>query len=190
MNMSLKSARPESSTYSTSSRMASAAARSRSDRAAIFEPSPATLPAETIRVSGSFGTRPMRTALAGREVGAEAAREQHLGDIVGGDAELAHEDHPAGRDRGLRELQLAHVALGEVDRVLGLLAAPGEHEHALLAHLDEPLGEHRVRLGGGLVGDEAAGVVEQAARDQLGDGVDEPRAAHADRVGVADHLEA
>src|SRR5206468_1155272 len=64
MNRSLKSARPESSTYSTSSRMAFAAARSVTESAAIFAPSPATLPAETIRASGSFGTRPIRTALA------------------------------------------------------------------------------------------------------------------------------
>ena len=56
--------RPESSTYSTSSRIACAAARSVTESAAIFAPSPATLPAETIRASGSFGTRPIFTALA------------------------------------------------------------------------------------------------------------------------------
>src|SRR6185312_1012792 len=65
MNASLKSARPESSTYSTSSRIERASARSRSDRAAIFAPSPATLPAETIRGSASLGTSPMRIALTG-----------------------------------------------------------------------------------------------------------------------------
>src|SRR5947209_3426160 len=65
MNRSLKSERPESSTYSTSSSTACAAARSCTDSAAIFAPSPATLPAETIRVSGSFGTSPILTALAG-----------------------------------------------------------------------------------------------------------------------------
>ena len=32
---------------------------------AIFAPSPATLPAETMRSTGSFGTRPIRTAQAG-----------------------------------------------------------------------------------------------------------------------------
>src|SRR5438105_7576928 len=63
-NRSLKSARPESSTYSTSSSTAFAAARSVTERAAIFAPSPATFPAETMRVSGSFGTRPIFTALA------------------------------------------------------------------------------------------------------------------------------
>src|SRR2546428_566113 len=65
MNRSLRSARPESSTYSTSSSTAWAAARSCTDSATIFAPSPATFPAETMRVSGSFGTRPILTALAG-----------------------------------------------------------------------------------------------------------------------------
>ena len=65
MNRSLKSVRPESSTYSTSSSTAAAAARSVIESAAIFAPSPATLPAATIRVSGSAGTSPIRTALAG-----------------------------------------------------------------------------------------------------------------------------
>src|SRR5262249_27706610 len=65
MKRSLKSARPESSTYSTSSRIALAAARSVTDSATIFAPSPATFPAATIRGSASFGTSPIRTALAG-----------------------------------------------------------------------------------------------------------------------------
>ena len=39
-----------------------APARSRTESSAIFAPSPATLPAATIRSTGSFGTRPMRTA--------------------------------------------------------------------------------------------------------------------------------
>src|SRR5207253_4795128 len=63
-NRSLKSERPEGWTYSTSSSTAFAAARSVTERAAIFAPSPATFPAETMRVSGSFGTRPIFTALA------------------------------------------------------------------------------------------------------------------------------
>ena len=65
MNRSLKSWRPDSSTYSTSRRIEAASARSRSDSAAIFAPSPATLPAETIRGSASLGTSPIRTALSG-----------------------------------------------------------------------------------------------------------------------------
>ncbi len=40
-----------------------------------------------------------------------------------------------------------------------------------------------------LVGRVAARVVEQPGADELGDAVDEPRAAHADRRDVADHLE-
>ena len=44
-------------------------------------------------------------------------------------------------------------------------------------------------LGGILVGDEAPGVVEQAGVHELGHAVDEARAAHPDRLGVADHLQ-
>src|SRR5262249_25887584 len=64
MKRSLKSSRPESSTYSTSSRTAFAAARSVTATAAIFAPSPATFAAAPIRGSGSFGTSPILTALA------------------------------------------------------------------------------------------------------------------------------
>src|SRR5205085_3393462 len=64
MNRSLKSARPDSSTYSTSSSTAFAAARSVTESAAILAPSPATFPAATMRVSGSLGTSPIFTALA------------------------------------------------------------------------------------------------------------------------------
>src|SRR5439155_20790547 len=64
-NRSLKSSRPESSTYSTSCTMDSASARSRWLSAAILAPSLATLPADTMRGSASRGTRPIRIALAG-----------------------------------------------------------------------------------------------------------------------------
>ena len=40
-------------------------ALAQADSAAIFAPSPATLPADTIRGSASFGTSPIRTALSG-----------------------------------------------------------------------------------------------------------------------------
>ena len=45
--------------------MECASARSRTLRAAIFAPSPATLPADTMRGSAIRGTSPMRIALAG-----------------------------------------------------------------------------------------------------------------------------
>ena len=64
-NRSLNSGRSESSTYSTSFSKVAAPARSRRDSSAIFAPSPATLPAETMRSTGSLGTRPIRTADAG-----------------------------------------------------------------------------------------------------------------------------
>ena len=49
----------------TSRTIERASARSRTLRAAIFAPSPATLPADTMRGSAIRGTSPMRTALAG-----------------------------------------------------------------------------------------------------------------------------
>ena len=189
MNRSLKSARPDSSTYSTSRRIDSASARSRSDRAAILAPSPATLPAETMRRQRQLGHQPDPHRAQRRQVGAEAPGQQHLGDLVGLHAQLAQQDVPAGGDRRLGELQLAHVALGEEDRVGRVLAAPVQDEHALLADLGQPGGQRGEQGGGVLVGDEAPGVVEQAGLDELGHGVDQPRAAHAHRLGVADHLE-
>ena len=51
--------------YRTSSSIASAAWRSWSESSAILAPSPATLPAATIRGSASFGTSPIRIALLG-----------------------------------------------------------------------------------------------------------------------------
>ena len=105
------------------------------------------------------------------EVRAERAAEQHLRDLRRVDAEVVAEDRPAGRDRRLRELQLAHVALREED-------VRREVEDVLLADLPEPLrgAEH-----------EAAGVVEDAGADELGHGVDEPGAAEPERLDVADH---
>src|SRR5207244_5337117 len=78
---------------------------------------------------------------------------------------------PAGGDRRLRELELAHVALREVDVV-------AEVEDVLLADLAEALGR---------VEDEAPGVVEHPGADELRDRVDEPRAAEAEGRDVADH---
>src|SRR3954471_15291773 len=65
MKRSLKSVRPDSSTYVTSRTMECSSARSRTLSAAIFAPSPATLPADTMRGSAIRGTSPMRIALAG-----------------------------------------------------------------------------------------------------------------------------
>ena len=76
-----------------------------------------------------------------------------------------------------------------IHRGLGRLAAPVQDEHALLADLRQARREAGHPLRGLLVGDEAPGVVEQAGVHELGDRVDEARAAHADRFGVADHLE-
>ncbi|HWF26248.1 MAG TPA: trimethylamine methyltransferase family protein [Solirubrobacteraceae bacterium] len=88
----------------------------------------------------------------GREIGAEAPGQEHLGDLLGRRSELAQEDLPPGGDRGLGELELAHVALGQVDRGLGILSTPVEDEDAPLeidegslafdAHLEVGAGGH------------------------------------------------
>src|SRR5262249_35685703 len=62
---SLKPGRPGRPPYWTAARAAGAAARSVTESAAIFAPSPGTLPAATSRASGSAGPRPIRTALVG-----------------------------------------------------------------------------------------------------------------------------
>ena len=100
------------------------------------------------------------------------------------------EDVPAGRDRGLGELQLAHVALGEEHRA----SAGSSPRQCSTNTRSSPIFVSRAASSGDrsrrlLVGDEAPGVVEQPGVHELGDGVDEPRAAHPDRLGVADHLE-
>ena len=91
MNRSLKSARPESSTYSTSSTIDEAAARSCTESAAIFAPSPAMFPAETIRVSARSGTSPIRTALAGErnEPKLPLTRIVAAGNVAGEGAKIA-----------------------------------------------------------------------------------------------------
>src|SRR5207253_6800331 len=105
------------------------------------------------------------------EIRPERAAEQHLRDLLWLDAEIAAENAPAGRDRGLRELELADVALREVDLI-------GEVEDVLLADLAKPFRgiEH-----------EAARVVEDARAHELRDRVDETGAAKAHGGDVADH---
>src|SRR5262249_52691803 len=61
-NRSLKSAAPESSTYSTKDGSSNATSRSRNDIRAIFAPSPAVLPTALIRSTGTGGTRPTTRA--------------------------------------------------------------------------------------------------------------------------------
>ena len=108
---------------------------------------------------------------SGGEVGAEAAAEQHLLDVARLDAELPKQDVPAGGDRRLRELQLAHVALRQVHVV-------GQVEDVLLPHLAEPRrGAER----------ETPRVVEDARADELRHRVHEPGAAEPLRLDVADH---
>ena len=75
----------------------------------------------------------------------------------------------------------------------GSVAAPGEHEDALLAALAvgdtlEAPASPGARSAASLLGEQPAGRLEQADSQELGDGVDEARAADPGRLGVADHL--
>src|SRR5438445_6753245 len=62
---SLKSVRPESSTYSIRDGSSKATWRSRYERSAILAPSPAELPTAMILSTSTGGTRPMILALSG-----------------------------------------------------------------------------------------------------------------------------
>src|SRR4029077_19518204 len=62
---SLKSVRPESSTYSMREGSSNATCRSRYDSSAILAPSPAELPTAMILSTSTGGTRPMILALSG-----------------------------------------------------------------------------------------------------------------------------
>src|SRR5581483_10473092 len=104
------------------------------------------------------------------EVRPERTAEEHLRDLLRLDAEVAAKEVPAGGDRRLRELELAHVALREVHVV-------GEVEDVLLADLPEAIRRFE---------DEAPGVVEHPGADELCDRVDEAGAAQADGLDVAD----
>src|SRR5712691_12499004 len=64
-NASLKSERPESSTYSILDGSSKATCRSRYDSSAILAPSPAELPTAMIRSTSTSGTSPMILALSG-----------------------------------------------------------------------------------------------------------------------------
>src|SRR3989440_12463744 len=65
MKDSLKSARAESSMYSTWSGSSNATWRSRKERSVILAPSPAVFPTDRIRSTSTGGTRPMTFALSG-----------------------------------------------------------------------------------------------------------------------------
>ena len=114
-NRSLKSARSESSTYSTSS---SSVDRTR----ALAQGQQGHLRSLARDVArgddaehGQLRHQPDPDRRGRGEVGAERAGQQHLLDVAVLEPELLEQQRPAGRDRGLGELQLAHVALGEVD---------------------------------------------------------------------------
>src|SRR5918999_360686 len=64
---------------------------------------------------GQLGNQPDPDSRGGGEVGAERAGQQHLLYVVMLEAQLLEQQGPAGGDGGLRELQLADVALREVD---------------------------------------------------------------------------
>ena len=111
------------------------------------------------------------------------------------DAGLFEEDAPAGGDGGLGELELADVALGEVDAGRWVaVGGPVQHEDAFLADHGEAIRQGRRRAGepfrvrGGFrrVLGEPAGGVDEAGLGEGGDRVDQAGAAQARGGGVAD----
>ena len=163
--MSWKSSRPESSTYSTSS---STAARLR----ALLGRQQHHLGALAGDVAGGDDARDRELRheadahRAGRATGTSRSCRRAAPARCRRPRRRARrqQDLPAGRDRGLGELQLAHVALREEDAVVDVarLALPGQHEDALLAARHEAVRERRAQLARGLVGQEAPRLVEQA----------------------------
>ena len=104
---------------------------------------------------------------------------------------LLEQDVPAGRDGSLGELELADVALGQVDRASDIanLAKPVQDEDPLLAELGQPRSDARRDPNGLLVGDKPPRGVDELQSDQLGYGVHEAGAAETLRFGVADDTE-
>ena len=87
-------------------------------------------------------------------------------------------------------MQLADVALAEEDLVaLAGLLLRGEDEEPLAVALDESVGKIGTQLGDALRGEEATGGVEQAGARELGDDVDQARAADPGGCDIADHLQ-
>ena len=130
---------------------------------------------------------------AGRgQVAAERAREENLLDVRGGEPHLLEQQPPARGDGRLGELQLAHVALGQVDRPAHVAAGAGpvQHEDTLFPDLAQPVGQLGTGVRGGLGVQQPAGRVQQLGLHQRGDGVDQAGAAEPDRLHVADHLQA
>lgn len=113
------------------------------------------------------------------QVASERAGEEDLLNVAVFETCPLQEEGPSRGDGGLCELQLAHVALREVDAVLdrGQRRRSVQDEHPLLAQHRQPLAEVRLDGGGGLRGDEAPAVVQQADSDQLGHSVNQPGAA-------------
>ena len=82
MNRSLKSARPDSSTYSTSRRIAWASARSRGRQRGDLGPLAGDVAGGHDPRQRQLGHEPDPDRAQRRQVGAEAAGQQHLGDLV------------------------------------------------------------------------------------------------------------
>ena len=174
MNRSLKSARPESSTY-----------------AHLVEDRPRGRPL------GDRERRDLR-ALAGHVAGRDDARQRQLGHEPDADrarrrevrAERAGRAAPArrprarcrarGRGSSSRSRSTPWRTAARARR-----AARGRRRRARQKTFSSPILPSRSEAPG----DEASRAVEDPGADELGDRVDEARAAEADRLDVADHLQ-
>jgi len=107
------------------------------------------------------------------------------------EAQLLEQQGPSSGNRRLRELQLAHIALGEVHRVRRILVIgkPVQDEDPLLTDARQPVRERWQALGRKLIGNEATRLIQQANPPQLGDGVHQAGATQATRLAVANHAQ-
>ena len=186
MKMSWKSGRAASATCSM--RCASSSARA---RLAFAEQR--HLRAEVGRVADIGNTverdvrqQPDRHRALGVDVVAEAAAEHELGEVGIVDAHHPLEQHDAGVDRALGELELADVALGE-GHVVVLAGVGVPHQHELDSGID---GAQPCRERGGkplAIGrPQPPHSVDHPCSDHLRAGIDETGSADADRARRSD----
>ena len=165
-NSSKKSSSVSSSTCSIRPIERSSASRRRFDSSRPAAPCSAALPTRTTRSTGTGARKPISIAFGHVDGVGEAAGEVDPVDLVGGHAEPAQQDPLAAGVGGLGLGEQARVRAREGDALLG-------RDDELVEAVAEP-----------------ALLVHPARAPELGQDVDEARAADPDRLDVADRLDA
>ena len=130
-------------------------------------PVPAALPAEATLARSQSGIRPEHHRVLGVDLAAERAGERDAVDLL--DAEMVHQQARAGIERGLGELDRAHVGLQDPDLGLALVQQIGMRAAVRL----DPRADRRL----GAV--DRAVLAEDARQEHLGQHLDDARAADA-----------